>query len=102
MVVENVFFAYGRNVFSFLSYAMLSDRDAYRPAFDRIALSFKPIQDSAIRGLQPARLKIQAAGGGLTFQKYLTGEGAYGLDANDLAIMNQSSIFASVYQKGEC
>ena len=68
---------------------MLSDRDAYRPAFDRIAQSFKPIRDSAIRGLQPARLKIQAAGGELTFQKYLTGEEAYGLDANDLAIMNQ-------------
>jgi len=89
MVVENVFFAYNRNVFSFLSYTMLSDRDAYRPAFDRIAQSFRPIQDPAIRGLRPARLKVQAVGGQKTFEKYLTGEEAYGLSANDLAIMNQ-------------
>lgn len=89
MVVENVFFAYNRNVFSFLSYTMLSDRDAYRPAFDRIAQSFRPIQDPAIRGLRPARLKVQAAGGEKTFEQYLTGEEAYGLGANDLAIMNQ-------------
>ena len=89
MVVENVFFAYDGNIFSFLSYTMLLDRHAYRPAFDGIAESFKPIQDSAIRGLQPARLKIQAADGEMTFQKYLTGEEAHGLDDNDLAIMNQ-------------
>ena len=68
---------------------MLLDRHAYRPAFDGIAESFKPSQDSAIRGLQPARLKIQAADGEMTFQKYLTGEEAHGLDDNDLAIMNQ-------------
>ena len=68
---------------------MLSDRDAYRPAFDRIAQSFRPIQDPAIRGLRPARLKVQAAGGEKTFEQYLTGEEAYGLGANDLAIMNQ-------------
>ena len=89
MVVENVFFTYDRNVFSFLSYTMLSDRDAYRPAFDRIAQSFKPLQAFAIRGLQPARFKIQATGGEITFQKYLTGEKAYGLGTNDLAIMSQ-------------
>lgn len=89
MVIEDVFIVYDRNVFSFLSYTMLSDRDAYRPVFDRIAQSFKPIQASAIRGLQPARFEIQAAGGEITFQKYLTGGEAYGLDANDLGIMSR-------------
>jgi len=89
MVVESVFFSHNRTVFSFLSYSLLSDREVYRPAFNGINQSFKPIEDAAIRNLQPARLKIQSASQELPFKEYLSGDQAFGFDDVDLAIINQ-------------
>lgn len=98
MAVENVFFGYSRTVFSFLSYALLSDREVYRPSFNQIAQSFQPIQEAAIRNLQPARLKIQSASREIPFKEYLSGSSAYGLDDIDLAIINQMDLDQRVPQ----
>ncbi len=99
MAVENLFFSYNKMVFSFLSYALHSDREVYWPSFSRIAQSFKPIENPAIRGLEPARLKVQAASREMPFKNYISGDEAYGLAPIDLAIINQVELDQRV-QKG--
>lgn len=94
--LQNEFFSYKGTVFSFLSYASTGLINVYRSAFDQISGSFQPIEDGAIRDLQPARLKVVAADREVAFESYLSSDLPYGLDPVDLAIMNQVALEETV------
>lgn len=94
--LQNAFISYNRNVFSFFGYAPVASIEVYKQAFDRISQSFSPIQEAAIRDLQPARLKVVSAEREDTFKSYLSSDLPYGFDEVDLAIINQMSLEQSV------
>lgn len=98
--MRNAFFSHNRAVFSFLSYASVEDMDIYRGAFDQISGSFRQVEDSAIRNLQPARLNVVAADRAAAFETYLATELPFGLDNTDLAIINQVDLKESI-RKGQ-
>jgi predicted Zn-dependent protease len=100
VLMRNEFFSHSRSVFSFLSYALIGEIEFYRPAFDQISGSFSPIQDAAIRNLQPARLNMVSADREAEFGSYLSADLPYGLDNMDLAIINQMDLKDKV-RKGQ-
>lgn len=94
--VRNEFAQYGKHVFSFLSYCSVSDREAYQSSFASVSAGFGPIRDSAIRSIEPARLMVTPAKTQDRFSNY-AGDGTKGgLDAADLAIINQVELGDSI------
>ncbi len=96
VILKNEFFKYDGTVFSFLSYASAADVERYWPVFARISGSFGPIGDKSIRDLQPARLVVRNVDRDGVFKSYLTDDLPYGLDALDLAIINQVELDQSL------
>ena len=87
--VRNEFVQYGKAVFSFLSYCSVSDREAYQSQFASVSSSFGPIRDAAMRSVEPARLVVSSAKKQDRFATFADGAVGGGLDAADLAIINQ-------------
>lgn len=87
--IRNEFVPYGKSVFSFLSYCSASELEAYRPYFSSISDSFGPIRNAAIRSVEPARLVVTQVKQANRFSAMAGSDLPGGLDAADLAIINQ-------------
>lgn len=92
MIVRNEFLTHGKNVFSFLNFSSIEEMQVYRPLFASVSKSFGRIRDASIREMEPSRLRVMTAKKRDRFSSYIGKDFSYGLDAADLAIMNQMEL----------
>ncbi|MGY8695871.1 MAG: M48 family metalloprotease, partial [Verrucomicrobiia bacterium] len=68
----------------------------YRPAFLSVSKSFGPIDNAAIKEIEPTRLKVITAKKADRFSSFLGNDFPYGMDESDLAIINQVELDSTV------
>ena len=96
MLVRNEFLNYGGEVYGFLSYSIVEEIEKYRLVFSNVSKSFGQIENSAIKEIEPTRLKVITATKADRFSNFIGKDFPYGMDENDLAIINQLELDATV------
>jgi predicted Zn-dependent protease len=81
--------AYDERIYRFLSYTTRNRYDTYRPNFENVTESFDRLTDREKLDIQPVRLQTYRAGRSGTFESFLPDPIPMGIDAQDIAIINQ-------------
>ena len=87
-----VFVELDQRVYAFSGYTAAAEHDRYIERFAEVARSFGPLQDRAILNAQPHRLETFRARDTRLFSAYVPPKLPPELDAQTLAIMNQTEI----------
>lgn len=94
--VWHAFIEYDNKVYSLLGYAPQQVFEQVRPTFESVAAGFSPLRDRGLAALQPARLRLVRAERGGAFASYVPTSLPEGLEAEEVAIMNQVALNEAV------
>lgn len=84
--------SYNNYIYNFLSYTLPDLYDNYGPVFLSVIESFNRVTDSDILNVQPAYLELRRAERTAAFQDLLPGNLPVGMQAMDVAIINQVNL----------
>jgi predicted Zn-dependent protease len=87
--VLNHFIEHGGKVYSFLGLTAPQNLTTYAREFSQIASTFSPLRDPSVKEVQPARIQLVRAPRQTTLRDLLKGELPPGLEAEQVAILNQ-------------
>lgn len=88
----------GGQIFRFLSYSSEADFSGFENAFNRVSSGFARLTDSNILAVQPARIRIVTANRTAEFMSFLPSTFPSGIDAEQLAIINQVELNETIPQ----
>jgi predicted Zn-dependent protease len=88
----------GGQMFRFLSYSSEADFAGFESSFNRVSTGFARLTDSNKLAMQPARIRIVAANRTAIFSNFLPSEMPKGIDAEQLAIINQVELNETIPQ----
>lgn len=80
---------YGGKVYRFVCYTLAEQFDAYQSEFVQTATEFRPLNDSDILNIQPAKLNVFQTDRSGTFESFLPDNLPLDITAKDVAIANQ-------------
>ncbi|MEQ9265875.1 MAG: M48 family metalloprotease [Balneolaceae bacterium] len=84
--------SYNGNVYRFLSYTNASQFNEYRAKFSSVSVGFDALVDESILNIEPVRLQLTRARESTAFSNLLPTTLPPGIEAEDLAIINQVSL----------
>ena len=85
----NYFIDYDGNVYSILGLTTIEGYPTHRGTFLNTMDGFAPLNDPAILNIQPTRINVTPAGRTAAFQVFVPAQLPEGINAEDLAIINQ-------------
>jgi len=94
--IEVTGIAHRGNVYRFLSYTQQNAVQTYAASMQQSSQSFRDVTDQGILDMQPARIRIVRADRTDRFSSFLPSDLPPGLDAQDIAIMNQVELDETV------
>lgn len=80
---------YDGNIYRFTSYTLAEQFDSYQRQFMETTNEFRPLNDSDILNIQPAKLDVFQTDKSATFESFLPNELPLELSKEDVAIANQ-------------
>lgn len=84
--------SYNGNVYRFLSYTSANQFNEYRGRFSSVSVGFDALSDKNILSIEPVRLQLTRARETTIFSNLLPKNMPMGIEAEDLAIINQVSL----------
>lgn len=90
--IEVTGIAHRGNVYRFLSYTPQSAVETHAAALRQSSQGFQDVTDRSVLDIQPARIRIVRADRSASFSSFLPSDLPLGLDAEDIAIMNQVAL----------
>ena len=90
------FIAYEGNIFRFLGYTTTAKYRSYERLFSNTMQGFRTLTDNRVLTIQPDRLNIVNASNSGPFQTFVSGSLPRQFEAEDFAILNQTTLSANI------
>ena len=99
LAVRALFIPLGGSVYQFVAVTPQQNYSSFAGAFNTTMTGFRPLTETAILNVQPARIGIVQAPSASPFQRLLPSPLPRGISAEELALMNQVSL-GDMIQRG--